>query len=321
MSTLKKNSFIVLMLLLSLVVTACGSGSKETAEAENTANAAEETETKASGYPKEVKHLKGTTLIPAKPEKIVTSFVGADFLFELNKAPYGVSGLEVLGGFKVFEDELKKYKIEDMGNPLNYEKVLAAKPDLIIAFDWDQVDYDKLSKIAPTVIVDGSSEELNPDGFIHTFTQIADMIGENEAKDAFVKRYEERKAEAKKNVEAAGLTGKTALFMMAGEKINYVYSGSSTKIYLDAGLKAAPGTDKDGQIDLEGLSKVNPDVIFLAEDYSNRTGAVEKIQQSDIWKNLKAVKENHVYIWDTAALGPMAQGKYYGIEYLGKEVK
>jgi|GEM_PF-1344662 len=332
---MSNRPFIILTALLAflLLLSACGekgsapntaSGSSASAEQSESAAASgtpsasaptTDSDQQAGLFPKTVAHLKGETTIEAKPARIVTTnFVAAEHLIALGIIPYGTASLNQLGIFKLYDEELNNNRIADLGTPLDYEAVVNAAPDLIISFDWDQADYDKLSAIAPTLVLD-TTKSTNI--FEETFVKLAEAINEQAALDAFLVKYRETKEEAIAALKTNEFQGKTAIFMMASEKTNYLFTGINTKVFYDElGFKQIPELSEAQAIDLETLRKYDPDVIFVAEDYTNPTGAVEKLQNSAVWKTLTAVRNNHVYETDTSILGPMARGQQYALEFM-----
>jgi iron complex transport system substrate-binding protein len=124
----------------------CGSSSTPTAEPA----AAAETVT--------VAHKFGETKIPANPQRVVTAgWIDQDFVLSLGVVPVGSRG----GYFDNYNDfPWVKQETDGKGVPaiqgdtINFEGIAAAKPDVIFAINEtiDQKTYDRLSRIAPTVV-------------------------------------------------------------------------------------------------------------------------------------------------------------------------
>jgi iron complex transport system substrate-binding protein len=142
----------VMILLLSIVLSACG-GSDGGGQANTAGSAANSHEEKATEQPaatteqttRTVTHLLGETEIPANPQRIVADqYIG--HLLALGVKPVGARGDLMKSPF------LKDFVsgIEDSGSPMNLERVLELKPDLIIVQSGD--NYEELSKIAPTIV-------------------------------------------------------------------------------------------------------------------------------------------------------------------------
>lgn len=88
-----------------------------------------------------------------------------------------------------------------------------------------------------------------------------------------------------------------------------VYFNST--LYGDLGLKA-PNEVKAAKaqelISLEKLSEMNPDHIFVQfsdDENADKPDALKDLEKNPIWKSLKAVKKDHVYV---NTIDPLAQG-------------
>ena len=140
--------------LLALTLAACG-GDDDAGE--------ERTNAPASGaFPVTVEHKYGKTTVESEPERVVTvGYTDQDAVLALGVVPVGVG--DFLGGYEWRErpwaqDALKGAQPEVVsGQEINFEAVAAQRPDLIIAINagLKQADYDKLSRLAPTVAQSG----------------------------------------------------------------------------------------------------------------------------------------------------------------------
>ncbi|QGQ94556.1 ABC transporter substrate-binding protein [Paenibacillus psychroresistens] len=323
------SAFLVFFAVLVLL-TGCGSKSevKETAAPVETKAISEN----ATQYPLTIKHMKGETIIKERPKRIAAGdFIVLEHMFALGRSPVASGQMTTAKGFPLYDEYFKKYPdiitlSTDFGVPLDYEKLLESAPDLIIAFDWANIDYEKASKIAPTIVIDSS---INggyvdaKDAFSVGLEQVANAIDEKDAYTAFMKKFTDKVAETKQIVKDKGFTGKKTLFLMAGEKTNSVYD---INFYFEnfglTPVKELHQNDKiSAGINLETLVQSNPEVLFLSEDYTNRTGAVEKLEANEAFKQIDAAKKNQVYNIDTSAFGPTAIGKMYGVEWIAKAFK
>lgn len=118
--------------------------------------------------PTSVKHIYGTTKIPAAPTKIATiSWVNADTLLALGLIPVGMPAVEWGGNANKSTDWIDA-KLDELGagwdsgkaptlyseaDGINFDEIAALTPDLIIGAysGLAKEDYDKLAKIAPTI--------------------------------------------------------------------------------------------------------------------------------------------------------------------------
>lgn len=146
---------LALIAAASLVLTGCADTPTAPATADDPAPAAE-------GFPLTVTHDRGDTVIPAKPERVVSLSVSGNAYAQAADAPlvgfwpsaYGEDGRdEWLAPFA--KDTAKIDFSADF--ELDYEQIAALKPDLILATDTQtriKLDdaYETLSAIAPTLV-------------------------------------------------------------------------------------------------------------------------------------------------------------------------
>jgi iron complex transport system substrate-binding protein len=118
----------------------------------------EEPELGGSGRSVTVEHEFGVTEIPKPPERVVTvGYNDQDFALALGVQPVGVRewfGERPRATWPWAEDELGDAQPEVLpAGELNFEQIAALRPDLILGVyaGLTREDYDKLSRIAPTV--------------------------------------------------------------------------------------------------------------------------------------------------------------------------
>lgn len=135
-----------------LVLTACGSGSNNTAAPQSGAA--------AGAFPVTIEHKYGSTTIKSEPKRIVLAgLTEQDALLALGIVP--VATTEWL---KRYEGAISPWALGKLGNApkptvlsdqggVQFEKIASLRPDLIIGINsgMTQEDYDKLSRLAPTV--------------------------------------------------------------------------------------------------------------------------------------------------------------------------
>jgi iron complex transport system substrate-binding protein len=150
-------SLLVCLGLLATGAAACGSSGEEgTAGGDTSAGTAAE----EGAFPVTIEHKFGSTTIEEAPERVVVAGLREqDSLLALGIVP--VATTEWLGGrpgeiFPWAEDELGEAPVPevlDFSDGLQFEKIAAQRPDLIVAVysGLSRQDYEKLSAIAPTV--------------------------------------------------------------------------------------------------------------------------------------------------------------------------
>jgi ABC-type Fe3+-hydroxamate transport system substrate-binding protein len=119
----------------------------------------------ASAFPVTIEHKLGTITVAAAPQRVVSvGYKDQDWLYE-----FGVTPLAVREWYGVFEHETGPWAVEASGGAtpevlaaeLNYEKIAALEPDLIVAVyaGLDAEEYAALSAIAPTLAGPVGSED------------------------------------------------------------------------------------------------------------------------------------------------------------------
>ncbi|MCG6136165.1 MAG: iron-siderophore ABC transporter substrate-binding protein [Nostoc sp. LLA-1] len=256
---------------------------------------------------RQVEHAAGITCIPEKFERLVTldNFENA---IALGIKPIGA----VISDFSSsWQDQLTGVtNIGTIGEP-NIESILALKPDLIVGSDYQQKIYPITSKIAPTFLFKfGHSGQWK-----EVFTKISAALGKEEVGEQVMENYYRRLAEFKQKMGNKLSNLKVSVVRVYPNNINlYLLDSFCGTILQDAGLSRPESqnfTASEAQklfgnpiqmsIGNELIEKADGDVIFIwtAENNAegNQTAKVnlEKLKSNQLWKNLKAVKENKVY--------------------------
>lgn len=120
----------------------------------------------AQEFPLRIEHKFGTTVIPAKPERVASiDYAGIDNLLAVGVSPVVVRQWRPMDGFEYtagpWATPLLQTKPVVLDGDLDFEAIAATEPDVIIALysGIDRAAYDKLSLIAPVVAVpEGASD-------------------------------------------------------------------------------------------------------------------------------------------------------------------
>ncbi|MFC7490341.1 MULTISPECIES: iron-siderophore ABC transporter substrate-binding protein [unclassified Knoellia] len=153
---------------VALALTACSTG--PTAEASADPATATSSSVDKDAFPTTVKHAFGETTVSAEPKRVATvGWNDQDIVVSLGVLPVGATKITWggnAGGSTDWFDagvakldpkaEIPRYD-DTAGVP--FDKIAATKPDLILGVNSGitQEDYDKLSKIAPTVAFPGEA--------------------------------------------------------------------------------------------------------------------------------------------------------------------
>lgn len=196
----------------------------------------------------------------------------------------------------------------------NFESILDSEPDLIIAPAWwSDKDYDQLSLIAPTVLLpqrDDWRDELR---------DIGEVLGKQDAAEKVIEDLKIKEAKAKERLDEL-VKDETVLYLRIMAKsivINGPNIDRGSFIHNQLGLKPVenfPQNESALSISLEVLPEYDADhIIVQLDDETNAElkDRYEQILNSSLWKNMKAVKANHVYMvggkeWFNLGMAPLA---------------
>ena len=274
----------------------------------------------SSTFPKAITHLMGETVLEAKPTKIATPYIAfVDYLAVLDEYPIAAQGVEMIrSNFPSLSKRINGKDIQDLGMEVDLERLLSAQPDLIIAADDMKDQYDKLSKIAPTVIFPQAGD------WRETLQQIAKVIGKEEKAEGVLSDFDRKSADYKQQLTFR--SEESVMFVMYGGKEQFItwIDGRFDPFYKGLGLKQVEGRIEEGSLSLEGLAKLNPDHLFVINNWQNpiQGGVKETMKNSKVWNSLNAVRNNHIYeLEDPSLPGPMALAKIDGIEEIMKALK
>jgi iron complex transport system substrate-binding protein len=235
-----------LLLLLGLVLSACGSDGDPSSDAANADT------TTDGAFPVTITHALGTTTIGSAPTRVVTwGWGSADAAIALGTIPvampfqdYGGDAQGVLPWIKdaLAEAGAETPTILPKADEAPIEAIAAAKPDLILAVYSGITDeeYALLSKIAPTVAYPG---EPWATPWKDTIELVGTALGKaDQAKELL--------ADIDDEVTAAGaahpeLQGKTVAQVWDTGDTFYVYKPADSRVAftLDLGLTMAPSVD------------------------------------------------------------------------------
>lgn len=317
MKTEQRSIWGVLFIALLLLSTACGSTqSAQKPVIETEAAAGEESSANSKTYDqiRVVKSLKGDIEVPAEPKRVIgLSVVYPEFLYALGVTPVAVQN---------YHQEFPSYLKAPLKDTLkmgiaktpNFEAILSANPDLIIAPAWwAEKDYDQLSKIAPTILLP------EPELWKDELRDIAEVLNKVDVAEKLIQEYEQKTADAKKKLQST-VGNETVMYMMILPKELIVYGEKQTRgifIHKELGLKpvsAFPENEVSVSLSLEKLPEYNPDHIILQLDNADDKDIQQKyeeLKETAIWKNLTAVKKNQVYTvgsmeWFSLGMSPLA---------------
>ncbi|MEI2280248.1 MULTISPECIES: iron-siderophore ABC transporter substrate-binding protein [Paenibacillus] len=313
---------LLMVLLLGACGKAAGPDTSASGESEKSSSSAATNTTNDKGEVKVVQTEMGEITIPKSPKRVVgLSVVYPELLYSLGIVPVAVQN---------YHEDFPKYLQEPFKNTMkmgiaktpNFEAILEANPDLIIAPAWwSKKDYDQLSSIAPTVLLPEREE------WPEELQDIAAVFGkETEAKQVLEDLKQHEKEGADKLHSLIG--DETVLYARVMEK-EIVLNGPNLSrgafVHKRLGLKPVSNFPKDEtglSISMEVLPEYDADHLIIQLDDEENPEIQKKykdMMSTSIWKNLKAVKNNHVYLvggkeWFNLGMAPMSDN--YAIDDL-----
>ncbi|XRQ14396.1 iron-siderophore ABC transporter substrate-binding protein [Actinomadura welshii] len=289
---------LVTVLLLTVGLAACG-GEETGSDGDGQAAA-------GSGFPVSIQHKYGTTEITAAPERVVTvGMTDQDAVLALGVKPVGVVEFSGLGlGVAEHPWSAQAWggtepEVVGEREDLKFEKIAALRPDLIIGLytGMKKADYDKLSKIAPTVAQ--SAEHADYAMPWQEMTMVTGRaLGKEERAKEIVAGIEGRFARAREeNTALAGKTfavadpfkpGQYAVFGPTDPKVEFMKGLGMT---VPDPIAEAAGKEQAAVIGSERLDMVDVDRLIFLTSVPN---AEEVVEKDDVYTGLKVAKEDRV---------------------------
>ncbi|MFB7641782.1 iron-hydroxamate ABC transporter substrate-binding protein [Peribacillus butanolivorans] len=276
-----KKIMIPFILLLVLIISACGNESTEKDESSNSKKEKSGTITYQSEN--------GPVEVPANPKRVVvlSSFAGSVLALDVNLV--GVDSWSKMNpNFKELKD------VEEVTDE-NLEKIIELNPDLIIGLSTIK-NVDKLKEIAPTVTYTYGKVD-----YLTQHVEIGKLLNKEKEAQAWVDDFKKRAKTTGDEIKAKIGEDATVSVFEKFDKQFYVYGdnwGRGTEIlYQEMKLgmpeKVKEVALKDGYfaLSLEVLKDYAGDYVIL----SNNKDQDNSFQQTDTFKNIPAVKNNQLF--------------------------
>lgn len=287
---MKKFLSIFTLTLLTVFLVSCGNSSKKS-------DSSSTGKVELSSKPK----IDGFTYygdIPKNPKKIASlSSTYTGYLLQLGFDPISVTSYDAKN--PVIKDKVKDAKVV---MPEDLETIAKQKPDLIVV-DASNKNIDELKKIAPTITI-----EYGKNDYLEILNRFGKIFGKEDEADKWIKDWKSKTAKIGKELKAK--LGENVTFTVVGlfEKEIYLFGNNWGRggevIYQALGFDA-PQKVKDEVFKLGYLAASQETVGSYIGDYvlvaaeNEETGS--SLYESDVWKSIPAVQQNHVLKVDANA--------------------
>lgn len=249
---------------------------------------------------KVVKHALGETIIPVKAQRIIVlNDIGLlDPVLSLGIKPIGTVSYFPEYDFLfrgVTNDEAAGIEIIGTGNQPSLERVLFLKPDLILMREYQRSFYERLSAIAPTVVIDLPSLNYS---FKENLRVIAQVLGEPEKAEQVIAKYNERVKQLQMLMGERLKQIEVSVINLFTDSIIGTYSNNETynQVFQDIGIRLIPilANQKEDTLvsSIEALNKYDADILFVMSESKE---AAKSFLQNPLLSRLKAAKNNRVY--------------------------
>lgn len=268
----------------------------------NLVKSAHDSNTSHTFKAKTIFHDFGTTELKKVPKRIVIlDNLYGEILEPLDLTPVGATtGQEGSQEFStLFKKHYKDADVVSVGwqKSPDLEKIKELKPDLILMTVDQEGLYDKLSEIAPTVGYRINTDE-NWD-YHETSLKVAEIFDKrDEMKDA-LDRMDAKEAVFAENVKAKFGDQKLMYLRVTGNDIRYYAYGHFGYLYDTYKFNRAQTFNPEDMyqvIDIDKLKDLNPDLLIVQADSQELLD--NKLKNTPVWSNLKAVQNNNVIYAD-----------------------
>ncbi|WP_042463879.1 ABC transporter substrate-binding protein [Neobacillus dielmonensis] len=316
---MKKWYSLLFAVLLTLGVLA-GCGQQNQGDEKKETPGEKTTEQAQAAFPTTIKDALGNNItIEKKPEKIVSlmpSNTEITYALGLGDEIVGVSDFD-----NYPEEATKKEKMG--GTEINLEKIIALKPNLVLAHASSahnsEAGLKQLQDAGIPVLIVNDAQ--NFDQVYDSILMVGKATGETLKAEELVKGMKEKLAEIKK--KASEITEKKKVFVEVSPAPEIYSPGKNT--FMNEMLTAINAEnvsgDLDGwaKVDQEAVIKQNPDVIITTYGYYV-DNSIEQVLSRAGWENVTAVKNKQVIDVDSDRVTRSGPRIIEGVEDLAKAI-
>lgn len=214
-----------------------------------------------------------------------------EILFELGLG----SNLVGVTQYDTYPAEAKR--LEKVGGffDVNLERIFILKPDIVFLLQESQQDFLSLTNLKLKVI---SINHKNVQGIFESIQSIGELCGLPDKSQTLLTRINQEKDGIINKYQHSGGNRVLIIVSVAAERNLYISGkdGFYSELLKYLGLQNAyeGNTSMASALSQEGLIAIDPDMIIEIGEV-NTEGKVKEFLSKDIFKDLKAVRNNNVY--------------------------
>ena len=255
----------------------------------------------------------GRVEVPVAPHCIVSlhDFSLTDQLLELGVKPCGSTGRKKLFSDVLFRGAEQRFNtagIQYVGSQQSpdLEAIAALKPDLIVGLSYHADIKDKLSKIAPVVLLPARETDIK------TYAkELAELVGKQQRYEEMLHEYQWVVSEFKKRVKDPSRITVTTLEVYS-DGFQLIGRGGMDDVIADFGLGRVAAYREARQnvpYSLERIGDFDGDfIIDTYEELLDSEASTAAFRQSPQWQNLFAVKNRQFLYLNRSRYADTMQG-------------
>lgn len=314
----------ILLLTACLLIAGCADGKTDGASAPSASNAVAASPsavvnatTSQDDAVRVVKDVKGEQKIPARPERIADLGGIAEELLIVGFKP--IVSATTQYGQNAFAPHIEQRMegVQPVGYffnaPINEEAVLNAQPDLIILNNSQENIYEKMSKIAPTLML---SETEEWDNWRGKLLEVAAWLDRSDKAEQWLADYDKKTERLHGEIIAVTGDDTFGVVEMMPDNKTYFYHGNTVSVggivFNDLKLNPAEGTPLGTwgeQGSLETIDRLKTDRLILLTEPDPGW-----LKDNPVYLSMPSVQQGYVY--------EMTNAEQYGLSYtpIGKEL-
>jgi len=327
---MKKNTTVLLILLLTLSLFSVACSNDEAISSEETTSTVQ-TETSVDDSNEETMN---ETLYPmtyvdmaereiyfeSQPQRIAISYLPHwETLIMLDTTPIATNNAkhyaETWDAFQGYEG---LSSVVDLGaTEVNLELLTSLEPDLILeqTYDISSYDIENLEKIAP-VAVFGSQVKMD---WRFSLREIGKCIGKAERAEEVIEEINGKLASYQDELKEANFNDTVMLMSMMGED-RYFIAYRPDLYDEESGLGLIePDTfttsENYEQISMESIVEMNPDYLFV-NVFDGDEALFEALNENPVWQSLTAYKNGHIYRIDGSGHAASVISTVYTVDFI-----